>query len=305
MRGYIIYLLKSTFIVCIVLIGTSCKSRCDSSSAVKIVGGDVVVSPNDAIYRSTLRFINNGLCTATLIGNNQAVTAAHCFLKGFASNASLGYGVSGEKSLGKVIAYKIHEGFQSKPLINDIAILVFSRAVLPTSLSPVDITPKALPQNLGPLAIAGYGAVNEAEQGGGILRKTSTNIEFEDQGGRRIIQESGKGQGTCYGDSGGPIFVQGGDGLSLLGATSTGVDCDLGDGVYTDVRHYEGWMKCNFAALGYPLDSLEHDPSTTECQGEARQLVDPSILSQQLQNVKDNPPSFLYNLNYQGRSGCN
>lgn len=268
------------------LLFVGCKSRCSDASSTKIVGGDFILNADDPVLKSTLKMINpeGGLCTATLIGPNHVVTAAHCVYPSLSPRTTLSYGSYGEIFVAKIVGFKVHEAYSKDQLQNDIAIIVFKEK-LPLSLRPVAITSNAKVAVGDPIVVAGYGSTGEEVKDGGTLRKAGTRAMIVDRNNRRIIQIVGERKGTCYGDSGGPVYVQESSGLSLTGITSTGINCDVGDGIYTDVRHYQGWMKCNFAALGYPLESLARDASLGECQGNALKFrgdFDPSDPSNKL-----------------------
>ena len=93
--------------------------------------------------------------------------------------------------------------------------------------------------------------------------------------------QEGMGVGSCYGDSGGPAYIQSGGQLTVIGATSRGSNCDTGDGLYTDVRYYQGWLKCTAKEFGQPLGSLLNDSSNEACKPEYIDTVVTGVSSAQ------------------------
>lgn len=249
-----------------VLILTSCIHRPTSQSSGKIVGGAEVDDPSDLTIRSTVALMENGrfFCTGTLIGPNQVLSAAHCIS---GRNLVLGQGTKPRAIPGiRVISQQKHPRWIKGPY--DVSIIIFD-GKLPDNLAPVDIA--AIDDGSGSqggmrVTLAGYGVIGESRQGAGILRRVEARIKRFDNANKEFHMQEGLGVGSCYGDSGGPAYVNVGGKLAVIGATSRGSDCDSGDGVYEDVRLYQGWYKCVAKEAGRPLRSLANDESNVDCR---------------------------------------
>ena len=121
--------------------------------------------------------------------------------------------------------------------------------------------------------------------------KPELSMYYFDTTNRLMGIETYTGKGGCNGDSGGPAFIDNGETLSLVGAThgtSQGMDsvtCDKGQGTWTMVNLFQGWMKCTFAAHGNPLPTLADDSSSTDCQPESVGTSTPETIATDLQGI--------------------
>ena len=324
---------------------SACNNQPASTSDVKIVSGTSLTA-NDEAARSTVALIINGnegqeLCSATLIGPQQLVTAAHCVdgqdprnitvvfstdadpyqgetrqATGAARNPNFnyfgagspdgegpggpggygpggygpggygladqdGYGPEAASNANTVINGTSDNGQTASTKVGDIGIIVFDQPA-PASYVPVAVAPPSAIASGTDILLAGFGAIAQNQQGAGTLRQTTAHVDRICTGSANadgsgcsdgeFIQRN-EGHGTCNGDSGGPVFVREGGGsliggtgaLQVVGATSRGDDCDVGNGTYTFVSAYQGWMKCTFDKLGQPLTTLADDASSADC----------------------------------------
>ncbi len=118
------------------------------------------------------------------------------------------------------------------------------------------------------VVVAGYGKTgrsNSKTTTRNRLFKFSTNLASVDSTQMQITIEDSTSVSTCHGDSGGPLFLQSGNKLTVLGALSrlrSSPDCGT-NGTFTDLRFYRDWVDCqmNFARTGD--SSCQLDPSDT------------------------------------------
>lgn len=218
-----------------------------------IVGG-AVVTADEAIAKSTVALImskNNkvlGICTGSLIHPQLVLTAAHCFderpervVAAFSMELE---GLSLERTR-NVVQRAVH-GDWGKNLKNgpaDIAVVKLDSPA-PEGTVPVTFLPASVELNGGDeIVIAGYGYVDGHRQvGRGVLRQAKTKIL-----GQRSETEIVSGDtptGLCFGDSGGPAFVERDGGLYqwgiAVGVNSANCD-DLS--AYTDIFSYLDWLQ--------------------------------------------------------------
>jgi hypothetical protein len=208
-------------------------------------------------------------CTATLVGCQTVLTAAHCvcFYPGTPDNPEL-VPMMGQQciTLGvaeairprlvfslpdagefHVAAVSVHPR-PRKRVGGDLALLLLDRPV--TGIVPAAINFVAKPAFGTPGVIVGFGASSAV---GGALNAEGAGIK---RTGRIVTHECGisgaqndtqvcwgfdepvgppgEDSDTCYGDSGGPLFVNAGEGLVLAGVTSSGSndDCAPSDDAY-------------------------------------------------------------------------
>lgn len=218
--------------------------------------------------RSTLALVDPGsgafFCTGTLVAPTVVVTAAHCLMTEDqsrfiqADDAQVGVAVLDARAVPAnkridIARFAIHPGFAQSPLSDDpsglgkdddIAVLVLAQPVrdLPTT----EILPAARLDDIdgAALVISGYGVNDLRSDAAGVLHIGQTSVVRRT--GHEVLAGGGGDADTCFGDSGGPAYLEAGGQRFLVGATSRGamdapVDC--GDrGIYTLVPAYRDWI---------------------------------------------------------------
>lgn len=239
-----------------------------SYSKADIVGGDEV-QDSDPIRSSTVGLFEpdgsgrgGALCTASIIGKNTALTAAHCLQPGGAPPVLLfGPNLHSPETIKRPVT-----DFKVNPLWNkrrgkgmdegDIALVKFGGG-LPGGYRQARINRSDSNLTKGEAAVlAGYGiSDSRSKSGSGILRKTSISIANPRRGKSEMILDQSHGRGACHGDSGGPAFVNVGGKSILAGVTNRSYPASAPDDcghkvVYTKVNAYQSWIKKEQKALG-------------------------------------------------------
>jgi len=210
---------------------TVCGFERSSEVTMKIVGGRECGSPNGTVVKLLLfdEEDNQTICTGVRLNSTTILTAAHC-LNEFVFSVLVEL-ASGERLVPTKISIHPDASDQGSVFINDVALL---------TIRPPDgeIAPPIVPlvdriTTGDNLAILGYGVTEGTSQvGAGVLRigemrvdEVTTDLIFSDYTPPSLSN-------TCFGDSGGPAFIEDGSGgLALAGIVSTGtnVRCALGD----------------------------------------------------------------------------
>lgn len=242
-------------------------------------GGDrpvrVVEEINNGLFTSdfpsTALFIVNagasiGDCTATLIGCQTALTAAHCVCPPGSNGSScvplsppglLFFQHSGFYGISSVA---VHPGWVSPGGAlgrHDLAVLRLSAPVAGVQPTPLNLAAK--PANGTQALLAGFGTTSSRPAGvkrAGLAVLTACDdpgaialcYDFE-----APVGPPGQDSTGCPGDSGGPLFTVQGGGLVLSGATSGGQgpgasNCTVPvQGVYSDVFADRAWIQAQAA----------------------------------------------------------
>lgn len=250
-----------------------------------IIGGQEVTK-TDPIQRSTVGIFSpspgsksGSLCTATLIKNNIALTAAHC-INPRASKPVVIFGPNlrapeaiREKASAVKVYPKWNQSSKSGMDQGDIALVKFDGGIpsgynkIATASSDRSI------KTGGQVVLAGYGISNaRTKEGAGRLRKTSVQIANSRPGKSEMILDQSKGRGACHGDSGGPAYIQRNGKMILAGITNRGYPNGSADDcahqvVYTKVPAYRDWIAKNERLMGRPNSASPFQKRITPRRG--------------------------------------
>jgi secreted trypsin-like serine protease len=249
-------------------------------SGLEIVGGQKATD-DDLVAASTFRIVLNKThyCTATLVGKNQLLTAAHCF-DGVSRNdqIEIGFGVDG-LPVGnlKVKDFKIHPGYKGmasvvdlvpESQLYDLAVIVFE-GELSEKMNPVRLAEPGFVYTSMPIIVAGYGVTSTSDQSRRPLAWFISELSSLSNKFNELQIDQSIGSGACYGDSGGPAFIAGEEAacLQLIGSISGpnrgSNNCDSGGGLLMDLTRQRVWISCSYKKLRYPLNYI--DTSKLNC----------------------------------------
>lgn len=247
-----------------------------------IFGGSAPDAPEHAATVALHGLTNNGssvyvqpFCTGTLVAPNVVLTAAHCL--DVASQLASTYQTMAPNALAIYVgndpavdltshlylanATLIHTGYDRWALNNDIALVRLSSNV--TESSPVPYLPASQGFTAadigGNLNFAGFGQTETGASGvklqvDGPLGGLGCTVAGCPDAGFAASQisytQAGGVGGPCFGDSGGPAFLNRSGTVYVAGITSYGDDQCLQYGVSTRVDAYESFIT-SFIACDY------------------------------------------------------
>lgn len=210
-----------------------------------IVGGQVVQSSAFPTTVGLEEGPGNWFCSGTLIDKDWVLTAAHCITETNETAAKVHVRFDADElntgDSGTAVAVaELHADptFNDVDWDNDIAVIKLATSVTDRAPTPVH---RAQPGFGTSLTDVGYGDASPtgSNQGAGILRKLDTTTIDCSQAGDPSISNANllcfdaSQHASCYGDSGGPTFIQTANGLEVAGVTSGGTaDNCTGPGVY-------------------------------------------------------------------------
>ena len=228
----------------------------------QIINGEEVTNPLDPVAKSTVRIRGHitrasFTCSGVLIRQDLVLTAGHCLGPGWATIEIFFSDGSGPITLSDQIRPDNYNP-KAGPLEswNDIALLKLKVAA-PSEFTPVGFIAQAESIFKGQnLLFAGYGQSTtspDSTDGLGVLRKITQSV-LDPQLTSSEFLVNLRGGGPCFGDSGGPAFVQTPQGLKLAGITSRLTKNDLdplnpkiylctNEIIYTNVQSQMTWLK--------------------------------------------------------------
>jgi Ca2+-binding RTX toxin-like protein len=251
----------------------------------RIVGGIEVDPPGKYPFIVALVFASEPdtywgqFCGGTLIDAWWVLTAGHCVSFTAANQAwevdvvvgrhDLRFGTDGER-IGVADIFR-HPGYDNATLANDLALLRLERAA--TAGSPLALAASADAawfEPGDPATVIGWGATDGNPPGTpqypDTLREVQVPIVSDADcaavyGSDFLLPDQicagdlvNGGIDSCYGDSGGPLFVDTGGGYLHVGIVSTGEGCALPGfpGIYTRTATYTEWVEGIMAANPVP-----------------------------------------------------
>jgi hypothetical protein len=218
--------------------------------------------------RSVVMIVGSSACTATAIGRDVLLTAAHCVRPG--GDYGLLGSEPGQPPVLKAIArIERYPQFDIKRLLNhlataDVALIKLAEP-LPARISPAHIAGGSETVAVGDsLVVAGYGVAVRGDGRTGGTARAATLVVTGQPGPLqiRLFDPASKGLaaglGACAGDSGAPAFRTSGAGPMILGVVSWSTGPDLTEGCggltgITPLARYRGWIVDTARSLGTPL----------------------------------------------------
>lgn len=243
-----------------------------------IIGGTIVEAA-DTISKSTVAIIavivdakgeeQQFVCTGSLIAENVVLTAGHCVPEVKAGEKAGMYVVFTKdlnkltkeviRAVNKVVVHpKYGTEAEDGSDANDIALIRFTGLKAPGYELAKFLKDETLLTTGATVTLAGYGLTDGVNKtGDNLLRKTDVQI-LEHFGKTEVALDQSQGKGACHGDSGGPAFLKGADGVEYVwGITSRGIgkdgkdDCSLFS-LYTKVTAQQTFVDGALATLAVP-----------------------------------------------------
>jgi len=224
----------------------------------RIVGG-TATSISSYPWQISLQRNGGHSCGGSIYAPNIIITAAHCLQGGVSvSSLRIRAGSSTWNSGGVVVsvaAYKNHESYNSRSMINDIAVIRLSSSLTYSSnIKNIGLASSA-PANGAACTCSGWGTLSSGSSSipttlqkvdMKIVSRTScasSTYGYGTQIKETMICAYASGKDACQGDSGGPL-VSGG---VLVGVVSWGYGCAYPNypGVYADVAALRSWVVNN------------------------------------------------------------
>jgi hypothetical protein len=252
--GTMAYLRESSCIVLVVALalagcGGPAEKDATMTKASPIVGGDETPTcawPTTVHYRTSITANTEAGCTATLVHPKMVTIAAHCMEGSTPIEVTFGELVDESKSPRRVPIESCHEkGGQAAG--EDFAYCILKEPV--DDLPIIPILYGCETQILAPgkdIVLVGYGNIDQdTESPGGHKRWVHAPVDKLDT---KTIDLGDSNHTNCFGDSGGPAFVQLDDGTwRVFGATSTStvinkIAC-AAPGTWAYLPYYVPWIE--------------------------------------------------------------
>jgi secreted trypsin-like serine protease len=222
---------------------TNTNANLNSKKASKIING-IEVTAQDDFAKHIVGIFKKGetMCTGVLVSENTLITAAHC--ESELRHGKISFGLNIKKyEFRPITTYKVHADYDEGAIgivdhpVNDIAVVQFSGG-LPTGFAPAEMSDQDLVQKQIPVIIAGYG--RDEDDNYDYLKSTTVNVV---EAANYEFRTDEKKNGSCDGDSGGPVFFKNTENkFILVGSVSRGDSQCHQFGVYENVTFYKNWI---------------------------------------------------------------
>ena len=180
-------------------------------------------------------------CTGTLVHPRVVTTAGHCLTEDGPKEITFGEVWSGQGVVRTVKIERCHDG-QDSGIEGDFGFCVLAEAVTDVPVVPVLMGCETAALQSGQAAVlTGYGRRGGISFRSGV--KYLVDVAINQVVGNDVHLGNSRA-GGCHGDSGGPAFVQLGDGSwRTFGATSRGTLFCNGQTIYTLIHPFVPWME--------------------------------------------------------------
>lgn len=195
-----------------------------------IIGGEDVAS-DTPVARHSMMLVDletNQICSGSLVSRNVILTAAHCIpSKKEALSVFFGLDPLAEDSTSLPVTVReilLHPAYSRSTDLKSVDLaLVFLVENAPEFYAPVILSEGVSFTDRTLVQLVGYGKSSLQEESSfGRLRQVQSEVLNANEIFFEVDQQSGKG--ICDGDSGGAAFVQGIEGLTLVGVTKMAYD---------------------------------------------------------------------------------
>lgn len=252
------------------LFATGCNSQPYDSALTELQGDTAIIegiTPPEShpLNQSVLKLLVtyrsldttfDATCTATALSQNIILTAAHCLNEEtVAAKVILNLGHSKTHSI-KVNKFRAHKKYDIYS--HDIAIALLNEN-LPKQVKTTTLVNEDTEKNYSKVLIAGYGLTQDDPVINGFRRLTKNSPEnlhfgYMDVGALttfNILLGRKSPAHSCFGDSGGPAFLETTDKTFIqvgISKSVTSPDC-LDESNYEPILPHLGWIKENILLL--------------------------------------------------------
>ncbi|KAI1912473.1 hypothetical protein LOZ61_003303 [Ophidiomyces ophidiicola] len=227
----------------------------------RIIGG-TYAKPGDITHIVGMQYNDTQGCGASLLSEKVAITAAHCIVESkITVRAGSVYIFSGGTRV-SVESFKIHPEYDNDTLVADLALLYLKDPIpeQPGLVSYIKLPKQGSdPKGNTKLIVAGWGKIADNNNTDSAFlkyttvpvvdRKTCRKLYSINHDDAKIFDDMicafKDGEGSCNGDSGGPLFDRVAN--ELIGIVSWGRECSKNGigGIYVRVGTYVDWIKQN------------------------------------------------------------